>query len=69
MKRVGEPAIRHTETHTHIPSPTNTRFPSFGGAVLMKMLEEDPSCVQGSAFLCSVPPSGNGPMTSRFLKR
>lgn len=24
--------------------------------------------MSGGAFLCSVPPSGNGPMTSRFIK-
>ena len=35
----------------------------------MKVLEKDPSLVDGVAFLCSVPPSGNGPMTSRFIKR
>ena len=42
---------------------------SFGGAILMKTLERDPSLVDGVAFLCSVPPEGNGPMTSRFIKR
>lgn len=25
--------------------------------------------VAGGAFLCSVPPSGNGPMTKRFIKQ
>jgi len=24
--------------------------------------------IGGGAFLCSVPPSGNGPMTKRFIK-
>eukprot|EP00588_Corethron_pennatum_P004274 CAMPEP_0194283332 /NCGR_PEP_ID=MMETSP0169-20130528/25145_1 /TAXON_ID=218684 /ORGANISM="Corethron pennatum, Strain L29A3" /LENGTH=337 /DNA_ID=CAMNT_0039028905 /DNA_START=211 /DNA_END=1224 /DNA_ORIENTATION=- len=47
---------------------------SFGGAVLMKYMEgrhrdgtgPEPS---GIALLCSVPPSGNGKMTRRFLRR
>jgi len=39
----------------------------------MKLLEQQqpssPPLLSGTAFLCSVPPSGNGPMTVRFLKR
>ncbi len=42
---------------------------SFGGAILAKMLEQDATGVGGAVFVCSVPPSGNGPMTARFLKR
>ena len=42
---------------------------SFGGAILMKVLEKDARNIDGAAFICSVPPSGNGPMTARFLKR
>ena len=42
---------------------------SFGGLLVLKLLEavaaED---VAGVALLCSVPPSGNGPMTQRFLR-
>ncbi len=69
---------------------------SFGGVVLLKLMEElandglgmedggeneekgeGASAVGGTgirasmgggAFLCSVPPSGNGPMTKRFIK-
>ncbi|CAM9310184.1 unnamed protein product [Scytosiphon promiscuus] len=64
---------------------------SFGGLVLLKLMEElanetggevdgekgkeDVSgtgiraAMAGGAFLCSVPPSGNGPMTKRFIKQ
>lgn len=43
---------------------------SFGGVVLMKLLadEEIRKSLAGVALLCSVPPSGNGPMTQRFIK-
>ncbi|TFJ87564.1 hypothetical protein NSK_000915 [Nannochloropsis salina CCMP1776] len=57
------------------PSEQDTPQPilighSFGGAILLKLLEQPtPSPLRGVAFLCSVPPSGNGPMTARFLKR
>lgn len=27
------------------------------------------AAMAGGAFLCSVPPSGNGPMTKRFIKQ
>lgn len=42
---------------------------SFGGLITMKLLEEESirSRISGTALLCSVPPSGNGPMTKRFL--
>lgn len=64
---------------------------SFGGVVLLKLMEELASeggreeekekveddaggtglraAMAGGAFLCSVPPSGNGPMTKRFIKQ
>lgn len=45
---------------------------SFGGAVVMKYLErypEEMDMLSGIATFCSVPPSGNGPMTMRFLRR
>ncbi|CAJ1946762.1 unnamed protein product [Cylindrotheca closterium] len=45
---------------------------SFGGAVVMKYMEKYPSelsNLSGAITLCSVPPSGNGPMTIRFLSR
>ena len=42
---------------------------SFGGIVAMKLLEEERirERIRGVCLLCSVPPSGNGPMTKRFL--
>jgi hypothetical protein len=44
---------------------------SFGGILAMKTLlqESPPPNVVSACFMCSVPPSGNGPMTKRFLKR
>ena len=46
---------------------------SFGGLAIMKLLEKDPNIVKGKlsgiTLLCSVPPSGNGKMTMRFLRR
>lgn len=45
---------------------------SFGGLSIMKYLEEYPSKASewgGAVIMCSVPPSGNGPMTMRFLRR
>lgn len=43
---------------------------SFGGLITMKMLESSQTrqSLSGVALLCSVPPSGNGPMTLRFLR-
>ena len=50
---------------------------SFGGMLVMKYLEknllegenETTAWLSGVGLLCSVPPSGNGKMTGRFLKR
>jgi alpha-beta hydrolase superfamily lysophospholipase len=45
---------------------------SIGGIITMKILESEVarnSLLGGAALLCSVPPSGNGPMTGRFLRR
>ncbi|KAL9185074.1 hypothetical protein ACHAXT_002851 [Thalassiosira profunda] len=51
---------------------------SFGGLTIMKWLEKyydeesgnrDDINLAGVALLCAVPPSGNGPMTLRFLRR
>ena len=46
---------------------------SFGGLAVMKLLEQDSARARdrlgGVVFLCSVPPSGNGKMTMRFLRR
>lgn len=41
---------------------------SFGGASVLKYLEAGCPAI-GAILLCSVPPSGNGPMTTRFLWR
>ena len=41
---------------------------SFGGAHCLKYIEGG-GPASGVALLCSVPPSGNGPMTARFLRR
>jgi pimeloyl-ACP methyl ester carboxylesterase len=59
-----------------IPS-TGTNKPiliahSFGGMAIMKLLENKPelaASLGGICTLCSVPPSGNGKMTIRFLRR
>ena len=45
---------------------------SFGGLAVMKVLENNPevaSKLSGIVTMCSVPPSGNGPMTKRYLMR
>ena len=45
---------------------------SFGGLAIMKLLEREKEIqdrISGIALLCSVPPSGNGKMTMRFLRR
>ena len=43
---------------------------SFAGLLLQKLLLSPslPPNVKGAAFLCSVPPSGNGPMALRYLQ-
>eukprot|EP00188_Purpureofilum_apyrenoidigerum_P001356 Plantae.Rhodophyta-Purpureofilum_apyrenoidigerum.ctg17351.p1 GENE.Plantae.Rhodophyta-Purpureofilum_apyrenoidigerum.ctg17351~~Plantae.Rhodophyta-Purpureofilum_apyrenoidigerum.ctg17351.p1 ORF type:complete len:297 (+),score=23.74 Plantae.Rhodophyta-Purpureofilum_apyrenoidigerum.ctg17351:81-893(+) len=41
---------------------------SLAGLILAKYLEAG-SSAQHAVFLCSTPPSGNGPMISRFLKK
>jgi pimeloyl-ACP methyl ester carboxylesterase len=41
---------------------------SFGGASCLKYLEAGHAAA-AAVLLCSVPPSGNGPMTLRFLRR
>lgn len=41
---------------------------SFGGSTVLKYLEAGHPA-SGVVLLCSVPPSGNGPMTIRFLRR
>lgn len=54
---------------TDFPDPIIVSH-SFGGLIVMKLLEDEEirKKVSGACFLCSVPPSGNGPMTQRFIK-
>ena len=63
------PAImNHTESAT---KPVLVAH-SFGGLAIMKLLEVYPNRAKdlsGVVTICSVPPSGNGKMTMRFLKR
>lgn len=44
---------------------------SFGGLITMKLLEESSirDHIAGVCLLASIPPSGNGPMTLRFLRK
>ena len=59
----------------HISTEHNSKFiivaHSFGGLITMKLLENSAmrSLVDTSVLLCSVPPSGNGPMFGRFILR
>jgi pimeloyl-ACP methyl ester carboxylesterase len=65
----------------HLPEiiglDTNAKPPvvvahSFGGLAVMKAFEEDgtmPSKFGGIVMMCCVPPSGNGKMTMRYLRR
>jgi pimeloyl-ACP methyl ester carboxylesterase len=43
---------------------------SFGGLIVMKLLEDKElrQSLSGACLLCSIPPSGKGPMTQRFIK-
>jgi len=41
---------------------------SFGGASVLKYLEAE-GAASAAVMLCAVPPSGNGPMVGRFLRR
>ena len=52
----------------HLRTPPVMVGHSYGGAFLLKYLEQGGAAV-GAALLCSVPPSGNGPMTARYLRR
>ncbi len=43
---------------------------SFAGLAVMKYLEQNPATrFSGIVMMCSVPPSGNGKMTKRYLRR
>ncbi|CEM05853.1 unnamed protein product [Vitrella brassicaformis CCMP3155] len=42
---------------------------SFGSMTILKLLEQGLVSPKGVALACSVPPSGNGPMTVRFILR
>ena len=52
----------------HLRAPPVMVGHSYGGAFVLKYLEEGAPAA-GAALLCSVPPSGNGPMTGRYLRR
>jgi pimeloyl-ACP methyl ester carboxylesterase len=62
---------RHAPTTIQNSSPVLICH-SFGGLAVMKYLEiycdNDPS-VRGAVTICSVPPSGNGKVTLRYLRR
>lgn len=65
------PDIVGFEASTELQRPILVAH-SFGGLAVMKALEEDPkfaSKLGGIVMLCSVPPSGNGRMTMRYLRR
>ena len=70
-------AVQITEHVADLKSFIRQAFPetppvlvghSFGGAYCLKYLEEE-GPASGVVLLCSVPPSGNGPMVMRFLQR
>jgi alpha-beta hydrolase superfamily lysophospholipase len=44
---------------------------SFGGIIVQKLLEDKDTRakLKAAVLMCSVPPSGNGPMTGRFVKK
>eukprot|EP01041_Mallomonas_annulata_P004478 gene4478-8913_t len=56
------------ENNINLPPPIIMSH-SAGGVICMKFLESEGNRANVSAgvWLCSVPPSGNGPMTSRFV--
>lgn len=62
-------SISERLTDSDIPDPIIVSH-SFGGLIVMKLLEDTEirKNISGACFLCSVPPSGNGPMTQRFIK-
>ena len=65
--------LEHQTSGAHITNPHPVVVAhSFGGVALMKYLEEhrgndNPFC--GVVTFCSVPPSGNGQLTMRYLQR
>ena len=77
----GSPAdqknVKITEHVEDLRSLVSATFPetppilvghSFGGASCLKYLEANLPA-SGAVLVCSVPPSGNGPMVGRFLRR
>jgi alpha-beta hydrolase superfamily lysophospholipase len=64
-------AIKQMEdgTESESPGPIVVAH-SFGGVVAMKLLEDEEvrRSLSGVCVMCSVPPSGNGPMTLRFIR-
>lgn len=51
------------------PRPPVVVGHSFGGPIVMKLVEARPGGLAGAAFLCSVPPGGNTAMTWRTVRR
>ena len=65
--------VTHLEAAGHLGSVGRVGAPilvghSFGGASCLKYLEANLPA-SGAVLVCSVPPSGNGPMVGRFLRR
>ena len=74
---VDQPSVKITEHVEDLQSLVQQTFPetapilvghSFGGASCLKYLEAG-GAASGAVLLCSVPPSGNGPMVWRFVRR
>jgi pimeloyl-ACP methyl ester carboxylesterase len=61
--------VRAMDGNEDLPDPVLVAH-SFGGVVAMKLLEDEEvrGSLSGVCWLCSVPPSGNGPMTGRFIR-
>lgn len=76
--RIGEHAADLASFLNQVPKLVDTEKKpilishSFGGLAVMKYLEQNGERAEtlgGMIIMCSVPPSGNGKMTMRFLKR
>jgi len=76
QKALPEVLQRHGYNNSNNNNTTTTIQPvvvchSFGGLAVMKYLEDhvDDHALSGVVTICSVPPSGNGKMTMRYLRR
>lgn len=74
---VDQKSVKITEHVDDLKSLVRTNFRdappilvghSFGGASCLKYLEAG-GAASGAVLMCSVPPSGNGPMVGRFIRR